>query len=283
MRLDSTLPIQESLSKDGPLQFRRLLFVRPEPNDRDAIRTFRDVRKPLSVKKVDPATFAKLGRAIHSDQGADGCVFVGHGKTEKGLGTLVFVREQRALFQTFWLSHMIAGHLVADTLGEHKALRYACIFACESAWSDELISFKDSVVGLVLHRTGFSFVVGAQAKLDSSAAECFFNASIEAIKGPVDVPLDLAFGIGRNHVAKLPIEPPITFSCMDWWVPVLYVTRDLLQQLEKTSLSPGAAPVLMNQPDPDGDLSPIEPLGFAVSPGKAVAAAVGRTLSGLWQ
>ena len=99
-------------------------------------------------------------------------------------------------------------------------MRLAFICACESAWVDNAVDFKHSIVGSILEGTHLAYVIGAQTSLDITAAETFLEKTLELI---YRLPLDRALAQARTEVrAILSDDGRDKFSALDWWVPVLY-------------------------------------------------------------
>lgn len=174
-------------------------------------------KRILKFSTVDPATYDNFGKKLKKWQpGLHGFVFFGHGDVYEGEGYINFVKDKNQPDPD-----PKPGLVVASDIEQTSNIRIAYILACESAWVDQKTSFEYSIAGSILLTTRLAFVVGAQTKIDSFAAQVFFKKTVDALTD--NYPLDLALAKGRRAVYKInEREKGQKYSRKDWWVPVVY-------------------------------------------------------------
>jgi hypothetical protein len=240
----------------------KLLAVSANPKDRPVLGDFSwRSSKQLKFKKMSPATFDKFETTLSHALDCDGFVFWGHGDIDEQSrhGVLVFL--QRSSLRNMWtyVSDPKHGYQIGLLFNDDSPLRLGYIFACESAaWLDQKLEFTDSIVGELLKRTPLAFLVGAQTNLDVYAAEICLNDSMAALSADPTIPLDLAITAGRRGILNIPAKDMQKYSALDWWVPVTYVKRSCLLELEEMGWP--FDPFLVKVPRPD-DTATASPLG----------------------
>lgn len=246
IRCDKTLPDPRSIDIAPEESSLSLLFIVANPYDQPIDGEITEIRSLPNVKfiSVKPATYSEFmkhlnkaaeGRPRREDNGRPvGFVFLGHGSldTDKKVGQLVFVRPDDVwtLFKRL-RSDPKPAHSVCDALGATRGMRLAFICACESAWVYNSVDFKNSIVGAILDGTNLAYVIGAQTRLDITAAEMILEKTLVSLDS---LPLDRALTEARKEVRGiLPNNGREKFSALDWWVPVLYAKTTNFQMLIK--------------------------------------------------
>lgn len=224
----------------------RCLYVSPKPAatpEREAVPDLEpDRSESVLFDIVSPPTFADfLGIADRTATRPDGFIFYGHGDVKDNVGHLVFVARKGIIpgFKT-WDDDLRPGHAVSTALAQKKQLRFSCLLACESAWVGDThanLPFEDTVVGALMNQTRVGFVVGAQLKLNFTAAAHFLSGTLSALVKERK-PLDLAIRGGRKAVKSLAGAEVGIQAPLDWWVPVLYAKSTGFDVLVPSSAIP---------------------------------------------
>jgi hypothetical protein len=240
----------------------KLLAISANPKDRPILGdlSWRS-SKQVKFQKLSPATFEKFEEEVLEPlSDYDGFVFWGHGDIDdQRHGVLVFLQRTAGL-RSLWtyISNPKKGHQIGLVITDQSPLRLGYVFACESgAWIDKGLEFTNSIVANLLERTPLAFIVGAQTKLDVYAAEVCLDASMRALRTNPSLPLDLAITAGRRGILNIQARDVTVFSPLDWWVPVTYVKRNCLPELEQVDL---ADPFLVEVPLSDSTAT-ASPLG----------------------
>jgi len=237
-----------------------LLLVLASTVDRPIAQFELDGTERINLHVVRPASYDQFERtAKRNSPCAGGFVFFGHGVMDGQYGALMFTRNEWRRLARIPVGDPKRGNIITDAIGPDNKMLMACLFACESAWAREEVTFERSVAGSILVRTWLPFVIGAQIDFDFAAATEFLDRFLVALED--GSPLDIAMGLGRKAVKALDQKGVgQLYSCLDWWVPVLYArTNNFLILPDKDALSfplpsPGDSP-----PSPQFSESKVRP------------------------
>ncbi len=215
------------------------LFLSPRPNptpDEEGV-------PEIEFESTTRVTHSNVARGTYSNflQSVnrlsfrpDAFIFFGHGRVEDNVGKLVFVVMQGSFFAQRPIGEARVASDVAGPLATKKMLRFGCVMACETAWCDPGMPFENTVAGYLLLNTSLAFVVGAQLKMNFSAAQDFLVQMMRALQGDGDQlpdPLDLVLKQSRQAIWALPAP-----ACLDWWVPVMYAKSTTLALFAKPKI-----------------------------------------------
>jgi hypothetical protein len=214
------------------------LFLSPRPNatqEEEAVPVIEfESTTRVAYSNVNSGTYSDFLQSVNrSNFRPDAFIFFGHGRVENNIGKLVFVVMQ-GIFARRPIGEARGASDVARPLATKKMLRFGCVMACETAWCDRGMPFDGTVAGYLLLNTSLAFIVGAQLKMNFSAAEEFLVQMTRALHGEDDQipdPLDLMLKQGRQAILALP--PP---ACLDWWVPVMYAKTTTLALFAKPKI-----------------------------------------------
>jgi hypothetical protein len=250
IRYDLSLEEKDYDPRPLPLKF---FFIYSNPANRP-ISGDTKIKLPqdtdIVFKRIKPATYDKFHKTMGLQWDSrskrqvqpTGFVFFGHGDVEHThkIGQLVFVKlGARIGFSYPWLADPRLCNAIQDVLAANKDIRLAFFCACESGWAKVVTEFQNTIVGSLLRGSSLAYIIGAQSPIDHFAGVIFSSSVLSNLK---QIPLDLAVSKARVDVRAMSFfEPQLTYSALDWWVPVLYArasSLDLVPRKDDLDLQP---------------------------------------------
>ena len=167
------------------------LFLSPRPNPTPEEEGVPEIEFESTARiihsSVGRGTYSNFLQSVNRSNFRPGAfIFFGHGRVDNNIGKLVFVVMQRSFFAQQPIGEARGASDLSVPLATKKMLRFGCVMACETAWCNGGMPFDSTVAGHLLLNTSLAFVVGAQLKMNFSAAGDFLVQMMRALQGDAD-------------------------------------------------------------------------------------------------